>query len=215
MKVIILAGGLGTRLSEETSSRSKPMVEIGRMPMLWRVMNIYVKHGYSDFMIACGYKGEVIKEYFRNFIAHNSDLFINLRDGFRGSAAHSHLPWVGDLLCYFASHSWISRRTFISGEELAPWLRDYYRSDSRLSQPQRAFFRNHRRVPGANLSSGKTPATHHGRTRGQRCPKDFEAGGPVPLCRWTSNGKLGLVGHLVRIPQRNSSQSRIRPTSPV
>jgi glucose-1-phosphate cytidylyltransferase len=81
MKVIILAGGLGTRLSEETGSRPKPMVEIGRMPMLWHVMNIYAKHGYCDFLIACGYKGEVIKEYFRNFLAHNSDLFINLRDG--------------------------------------------------------------------------------------------------------------------------------------
>ncbi len=81
MRVVILAGGLGTRLSEETSSRPKPMVEIGRMPMLWHVMNIYAKHGYHDFLIACGYKGEVIKEYFRNFLAHNSDLFINLRDG--------------------------------------------------------------------------------------------------------------------------------------
>jgi glucose-1-phosphate cytidylyltransferase len=81
MKVIILAGGLGTRLSEETASRPKPMVEIGRMPMLWHVMNIYARHGYCDFLIACGYKGEVIKEYFRNFLAHNSDLFINLRDG--------------------------------------------------------------------------------------------------------------------------------------
>ncbi len=81
MKVIILAGGLGTRLSEETASRPKPMVEIGGKPMLWHIMNIYAKHGYSDFLIACGYKGEVIKEYFRNFLVHHGDIFINLRDG--------------------------------------------------------------------------------------------------------------------------------------
>jgi glucose-1-phosphate cytidylyltransferase len=81
MKVIILAGGLGTRLSEETATRPKPMVEIGGKPMLWHIMNIYAKHGYSDFLIACGYKGEVIKEYFRNFLVHHSDIFINLRDG--------------------------------------------------------------------------------------------------------------------------------------
>ncbi len=81
MKVIILAGGQGTRLAEETGSRPKPMVEIGGKPMLWHIMNIYAHYGYCDFLVACGYKGEVIKEYFRNFSVHNSDLFIRLRDG--------------------------------------------------------------------------------------------------------------------------------------
>lgn len=81
MKVVILAGGLGTRLSEETTMRPKPMIEIGGKPMLWHIMNIYARHGYTDFVIACGYKGEVIKEYFKNFVVHNSDLFIKLRDG--------------------------------------------------------------------------------------------------------------------------------------
>jgi glucose-1-phosphate cytidylyltransferase len=81
MKVVILAGGLGTRLSEETGSRPKPMVEIGGKPILWHVMNIYARHGYREFVVACGYKGEVIKDYFRNFRIHNSDLFINLGDG--------------------------------------------------------------------------------------------------------------------------------------
>ena len=74
MKTVILAGGLGTRLSEETAIRPKPMVEIGGRPMLWHVMSIYSGYGYREFVIACGYKGEVIKEYFSDFFFHNSDL---------------------------------------------------------------------------------------------------------------------------------------------
>src|SRR5262249_14846535 len=81
MKTIILAGGLGTRLSEETSLRPKPMVEIGGKPILWHIMNIYSAHGYKDFIIACGYKAEVIKEYFSNFMLHNSDLQFDFKTG--------------------------------------------------------------------------------------------------------------------------------------
>lgn len=81
MQVIILAGGLGTRLAEETDMRPKPMVEIGGRPILWHVMTIYAGHGYNDFLVACGYKGHLIKEYFHNFIIHNSDYRIDLRDG--------------------------------------------------------------------------------------------------------------------------------------
>ena len=81
MKVVILAGGLGTRLAEETGLRPKPMVEIGGHPILWHVMNIYAGRGYCDFLVACGYKAHMIKEYFHNFIIHNSDYRIDLRDG--------------------------------------------------------------------------------------------------------------------------------------
>src|SRR5260370_9503297 len=81
MKTIILAGGLGTRLAEETSLRPKPMVEIGGKPILWHIMNIYSAHGYKDFIIACVYKAEIIKEYFANFVLHNSDLQIDLNSG--------------------------------------------------------------------------------------------------------------------------------------
>src|SRR5690606_25517166 len=73
MKVVILAGGLGTRLAEETSQRPKPMVEIGGKPILWHIMKIYASHGVTDFIICCGYRGYFIKEYFANYFLHNSD----------------------------------------------------------------------------------------------------------------------------------------------
>lgn len=81
MKAVILAGGLGTRLSEETSVRPKPMVEIGGKPILWHIMNIYAAHGIDEFFVAAGYKSEVIKEYFLNFYAINNDVTIDLTNG--------------------------------------------------------------------------------------------------------------------------------------
>lgn len=74
MKAVILAGGLGTRLSEETALRPKPMVEIGGRPILWHIMKMYSSHGINDFIICCGYKGYVIKEYFANYFLHMSDV---------------------------------------------------------------------------------------------------------------------------------------------
>ena len=81
MKAVILAGGFGTRLSEETDLRPKPMVEIGVKPILWHIMNIYAAHGINEFVIALGYKGEYIKEYFLNFYAINNDITIDLSTG--------------------------------------------------------------------------------------------------------------------------------------
>lgn len=78
MKVVILAGGLGTRLSEETSVRPKPMVEIGGKPILWHIMKMYSHHGIRDFVICCGYKGYVIKEYFANYFLHMSDVTFDM-----------------------------------------------------------------------------------------------------------------------------------------
>jgi glucose-1-phosphate cytidylyltransferase len=80
MKAVILAGGLGTRLSEETSTRPKPMVEIGGKPILWHIMKMYSSHGINDFVICCGYKGYIIKEYFANYFLHMSDVTLNMRD---------------------------------------------------------------------------------------------------------------------------------------
>ena len=79
MKAVILAGGLGTRLSEETAIRPKPMVEIGGMPILWHIMKSYSSHGVDDFVICCGYKGYVIKEYFANYFLHMSDVTFDMQ----------------------------------------------------------------------------------------------------------------------------------------
>jgi glucose-1-phosphate cytidylyltransferase len=80
MKAVILAGGLGTRISEETSSRPKPMVEVGGKPILWHIMKIYSCHGVNDFIICCGYKGYVIKEYFANYFLHMSDVTFDMKN---------------------------------------------------------------------------------------------------------------------------------------
>src|SRR3954469_8245159 len=80
MKAVIFAGGLGTRISEETDIRPKPMVEIGGMPILWHIMKTYGSYGITEFIICLGYKGYVIKEYFMNYFLHNSDITIDLKD---------------------------------------------------------------------------------------------------------------------------------------
>ena len=79
MKVVILAGGLGTRLSEETVIRPKPMVEIGGKPIIWHIMKTFSYYGMNDFIICCGYKGYFIKEYFFNYLYHNSDVEVDLK----------------------------------------------------------------------------------------------------------------------------------------
>lgn len=79
MKAVILAGGLGTRLSEETTIKPKPMVEVGGQPILWHIMKIYSAHGINDFIICCGYKGYVIKEYFANYFLRMSDVTFDMR----------------------------------------------------------------------------------------------------------------------------------------
>ena len=78
MQVVILAGGLGTRISEESSIRPKPMIEIGGKPILWHIMKLYAHHGLTDFIICCGYKGYVIKEYFANYFLHMADVTIDM-----------------------------------------------------------------------------------------------------------------------------------------
>ena len=78
MKVVILAGGLGTRLAEETVTRPKPMIEIGGRPILWHIMKIYASHGINDFVVCCGYKGYLIKEYFANYFLHMSDVTFDM-----------------------------------------------------------------------------------------------------------------------------------------
>ncbi len=93
MKTILLAGGFGTRLSELTASIPKPMVEIGGKPMLWHIMSIYAVYGYNEFVVALGYKAEVVKEYFLNFFAINNDLSIDLGSGKTKIHEGNQLDW--------------------------------------------------------------------------------------------------------------------------
>ncbi|BAZ07636.1 glucose-1-phosphate cytidylyltransferase [Calothrix sp. NIES-3974] len=93
MKAVILAGGLGTRLSEETSIKPKPMVEIGGKPILWHIMKTYSAHGINDFIICCGYKGYVIKEYFANYFLHMSDVTFDMRFNQMNVHAGKAEPW--------------------------------------------------------------------------------------------------------------------------
>lgn len=93
MKAVILAGGLGTRISEESHLRPKPMIEIGGMPILWHIMKIYSRHGINDFVVCLGYKGYVIKEYFANYFLHTSDVTFDLQNN-RMEVQERHTePW--------------------------------------------------------------------------------------------------------------------------
>ena len=93
MKAVILAGGLGTRLSEETTVRPKPMVEIGGLPILWHILKLYSQQGVNDFIICLGYKGYVIKEYFANYFLHSSDVTFHMADNFMEVHRKAAEPW--------------------------------------------------------------------------------------------------------------------------
>lgn len=92
-KVIILAGGFGTRISEETDIRPKPMIEIGGKPLLWHIMKMYSKHGLYEFIICCGYKGYIIKEYFANYFLHMSDVTFDMQQNAMQVHEHRAEPW--------------------------------------------------------------------------------------------------------------------------
>jgi len=93
MKVVILAGGIGTRISEESHLRPKPMIEIGGMPMLWHIMKIYSAHGLRDFIVCCGHRGYVIKEYFANYFLHTSDVVFDMANNRMEVLQNSAEPW--------------------------------------------------------------------------------------------------------------------------
>ncbi len=98
MKTVLLAGGLGTRLAEETAVIPKPMVEIGGRPILWHILNIYAANGFREFVLALGYKGEVVKDYFRNFRERNSDLTVKLARGEVTAHDAAHPDWTVHLV---------------------------------------------------------------------------------------------------------------------
>ncbi len=93
MKAVILAGGFGTRISEETHLKPKPMVEIGGKPILWHILKIYSYHGINDFVICCGYKGYLIKEYFANYFLHSSDVTFDISSGLMEVHRKNTEPW--------------------------------------------------------------------------------------------------------------------------
>ena len=93
MKAVILAGGFGTRLSEETHLKPKPMIEIGGMPLIWHIMKIYSHHGVNDFIVCCGYKGYAIKEYFANYFLHSSDVTFDMKSNSMEVHQHNVEPW--------------------------------------------------------------------------------------------------------------------------
>jgi len=122
MKAVILAGGMGTRLSEETMFRPKPMVEIGGRPILWHILKIYSFYGVNDFIICCGYKGYIIKEYFINYLRHSSDITVNVGTG--EFSVHNSMsePWRVTLIETGEQTMTGGRlkrvRSFIEGEQL-------------------------------------------------------------------------------------------------
>ncbi|HKP78024.1 MAG TPA: glucose-1-phosphate cytidylyltransferase [Phenylobacterium sp.] len=93
MKTVILAGGLGTRISEESHLKPKPMIEIGGRPILWHIMKHYAHYGFNEFIVCLGYKGYVVKEYFANYVLHNADLTVDLAKGAIEYHATNHEPW--------------------------------------------------------------------------------------------------------------------------
>lgn len=93
MKTVILAGGLGTRISEESHLKPKPMIEIGGRPILWHIMKLYAHYGFNEFIVCLGYKGYVVKEYFANYVLHNADLTVDLASGALEYHATNHEPW--------------------------------------------------------------------------------------------------------------------------
>lgn len=93
MKTVILAGGLGTRISEESQFKPKPMIEVGGRPILWHIMRLYAHYGFDDFIVCLGYRGYVVKEYFANYVLHNADLTVDLASGDIQYHATNHEPW--------------------------------------------------------------------------------------------------------------------------
>lgn len=119
MKAVILAGGLGTRLSEETVSKPKPMVEIGGKPILWHILKIYSHYGINDFIICCGYKGYVIKEYFANYFLHQSDVTFNMKENKMTVHEERAEPWTVTLVDT-GDHSMTGGRL----KRVLPYLKD-------------------------------------------------------------------------------------------
>lgn len=177
MKVVILSGGFGSRLQEETTVRPKPLVEVGGKPILWHIMNIYSAFGFNEFVLALGYKGEYIKEYFLNFYAFNNDLTVDLADGKSEIHEGKQPNWkislvdtgqntmTGGRIKRLQSQSWIGNETFMVtyGDGSA---------DISISELV-AFHKSHGKI--ATLSAVRPPARFGGlRIEGRRVAEFVE-----------------------------------------
>jgi glucose-1-phosphate cytidylyltransferase len=173
MRVVILAGGRGTRLSEETIARPKPMVEIGGRPILWHLMRNYAAHGFKDFVVACGYKGEMIKQYFRDIAMRESDFFVDLRNGEIEVRNGSKLDWrVGlfDTGLDSMTGGRLLRLRPVVGD--APFMCTYGDGLSDVDIPALlAFHRSHGRL--ATVTAVRPPARFGGLTLQGHCVQAF------------------------------------------
>lgn len=173
MKTVILAGGKGTRLAEETETRPKPMVEIGNKPILWHIMQIYACHGFKDFVVACGYKGEMIKEYFYHFCMRSNDYIINLRDGSCNIVNRNGIDWqVGVIdtgLETMTGGRILRLRAWLSGETFMVTYGDGVGNIDIAALL--AFHRTHRRL--ATVTAVRPPARFGGLTLDGDCVSKF------------------------------------------
>jgi glucose-1-phosphate cytidylyltransferase len=162
MKVVILAGGQGSRLAEETEVRPKPMVEIGGRPILWHIMKHYAHHGFNEFFVALGYRGEVIKRFFLDYLELNDSMTVDLARGEVKQHGHNHEDWVVHLV-----DTGIDTMTGGRIKRLEPWLRDasfmvtYGDGVSDVDlRAELAFHRRHRRI--ATVTAVRPPARFGG-----------------------------------------------------
>ena len=156
MKAVILAGGLGTRIAEETGVRPKPMVEIGGKPILWHIMKIYAANGITEFIVCCGYKGYVIKEYFANYFMHMSDVTFNMADNRVQIHEHHAEPWKVTLVdtgLYTMTGGRVKRIQPYIGDE--PFMLTY--GDGVSNVDLRALLEQHQRSGKAVTLTGIQP----------------------------------------------------------
>ena len=149
MKAVILAGGLGTRISEETELKPKPMIEVGGRPILWHIMKIYSAHGINEFIVCCGYKGYVIKEYFANYFLHLSDVTIDMTSNAMQVHQNNAEPWKVTLVDTGEESMTGGRlrrvRDYLAGEELFCFTYGDGVADIDITA-QLAFHRDHGRL---------------------------------------------------------------------